>query len=66
MPLCCSIVLLAHDGYDNITIAERHDTGRIQVARWREHFAGAGLAAIEKDMIYAPSRCELPGGRTAP
>lgn len=46
----CSIVLLAHDGYDNITIADMLDTGRIQVARWRERFAQAGLGAIEKDL----------------
>ena len=46
----CAMVLLAHDGYDNITIAEMLDTGRIQVARWRERFAQAGLGAIEKDL----------------
>ncbi len=46
----CAIVLLAHDGYDNITIADMLDTGRIQVARWRERFAQAGLGAIEKDL----------------
>jgi len=46
----CAIVLLAHDGYDNITIAEMLDIGRIQTARWRERFAADRFAAIERDL----------------
>ena len=32
----CAIVLLADDGYDNLTIADMLDVGRIQTARWAE------------------------------
>ena len=46
----CAIVLLADDGYDNLAIADMLGVGRIQVARWRERFADAGLAAIEKNL----------------
>ena len=45
-----AIVLLAHDGYDNITIAEMLDIGRIQTARWRERFAADRFAAIERGL----------------
>jgi len=46
----CAIVLLADDGYDNLTIADMLGIGRIQVARWRERFCVGGLADIEKDL----------------
>jgi len=44
------IVLLAADGLDNYRIGEILGIGRIQAARWRERYAGGGLAAIEKDL----------------
>lgn len=43
------IVLLAADGLDNHGIAELLGVGRIQVGRWRERYAAAGLKAIAKD-----------------
>jgi transposase len=46
----CAIVLLADDGYDNLTIADMLGVGRIQVARWRERFGADGFAAIEQDL----------------
>ena len=46
----CGIVLLAADGYENLTIAEMLDVGRVQVGRWRERFAKAGFSAIERDL----------------
>ena len=46
----CGIVLLAADGYENRTIAEMLDVGRVQVGRWRERFAKAGFSAIERDL----------------
>jgi transposase len=46
----CAIVLLADDGYDNLTIADMLGIGRIQVARWRERFGAGGMTDIEKDL----------------
>ena len=43
------IVLLAADGLDNETIAERLGISRQKAGRWRSRFAIGGLAAIEKD-----------------
>jgi transposase len=43
------IVLLAAEGKGNREIARELGVGRVQVARWRERFAEAGLAAIEAD-----------------
>lgn len=43
------IVLLAADGLDNETIAERLGISRQKAGRWRTRFASGGLAAIEKD-----------------
>jgi transposase len=44
------IVLLAAEGNQNDAIAEELDIGRVQVGRWREHYAEGGLAAIERDL----------------
>lgn len=43
------IVLLAAQGMTNQEIAEALDIGRVQVGRWRERYAQAGLSGIEKD-----------------
>ena len=45
-----SIVLLCADGLDNKTVGEILGVDRIQVGRWRERYAEAGLAAIEHDL----------------
>jgi transposase len=44
------IVLLAWQGKDNTQIAAELGVGRIQVGRWRERYAGDGMAAIERDL----------------
>jgi len=44
------IVLLAARGKDNQQIAEELGVGRVQVGRWRERYADAGLAGIEQDL----------------
>jgi transposase len=44
------IVLLAAEGLQNKSIAEQLGIGRIQVARWRERYAEAGLTGIERDL----------------
>ena len=44
------IVLLAADGMQNKDIAEQLGVGRVQVARWRERYAEARLAGIERDL----------------
>ncbi len=44
------IVLLAARGKDNLLIAEELGVGRVQVGRWRERYAAAGLAGIEQDL----------------
>ena len=45
-----SIVLLCADGLDNQTVGEILGVDRIQVGRWRERYAMAGFAAIERDL----------------
>jgi transposase len=45
-----SIVLLAADGLNNRQIAQIVGVGRIQVGRWRERYAAAGLNGIEQDL----------------
>ena len=45
-----SIVLLCADGLDNQTVGEILSVDRIQVGRWRERYAKAGFAAIERDL----------------
>ena len=44
------IVLLAWEGKDNTQIAAELGVGRIQAGRWRERYATAGMAAIERDL----------------
>lgn len=45
-----SIVLLAAQGLQNKDIAEALGVGRVQVGRWRDRYAQAGLAGIERDL----------------
>jgi transposase len=44
------IVLLAAQGLQNQVIAEQLGVGRVQVSRWRERYATARLAGIERDL----------------
>lgn len=44
------IVLLAAEGIQNKVIALQLGVGRVQVARWRERYAEARLAGIERDL----------------
>ena len=44
------IVLLAADGFDNETIGEMLDVGRVQVGRWRARYATDGFEGIEQDL----------------
>jgi transposase len=44
------IVLLAAEGLQNKAIAQQVGVGRVQVARWRERYAEARLAGIERDL----------------
>ena len=44
------IILLAAQGLANKVIAVQLDVGRIQVSRWRERYAQARLAGIERDL----------------
>ena len=44
------IVLLAAGGFDNQTIGELLDAGRVQAGRWRTRYAAGGLTAIEPDL----------------
>ncbi len=44
------IVLLAADGFDNETIGEMLDVGRVQVGRWRARYATSGVEGIEQDL----------------
>ena len=44
------IVLLAANGMQNKDIAQQLGVGRVQVARWRERYAEARLAGIERDL----------------
>ena len=43
-------MLLAAEGSQNKDIARELSVGRVQVARWRECYAEAGLAGIERDL----------------
>ena len=47
-----SIVLLCADGLDNQMVGEILSVDRIQVGRWRERYALAGFAAIERDLCH--------------
>ena len=44
------IVLLAAQGMQNKDIADALSVGRVQVGRWRDRYAEAGLAGIERDL----------------
>ena len=44
------IVLLAADEFDNETIGEMLDVGRVQVGRWRSRYAASGFKGIEQDL----------------
>ena len=44
------IVLLASQGLQNQDIAARLGVGRVQVSRWRERYAAAKVAGIERDL----------------
>lgn len=44
------IVLLAATGMQNKDIAQQLGVGRVQVGRWRERYAEARLAGIERDL----------------
>src|SRR5665213_2102649 len=44
------IVLLAAQGMQNKDIADALGVGRVQVGRWRDRYAGAGLRGIERDL----------------
>jgi transposase len=44
------IVLLAADEFDNETIGEMLDVGRVQVGRWRARYAAQGFKGIEQDL----------------
>lgn len=50
LALRARIVLLAADGMQNKDIAEELGVGRVQVSRWRERYAQARLAGIERDL----------------
>jgi len=51
------IVLLSADGWQNKDIADELGVGRVQVSRWRNRYAGSGLAGIERDLPRgAPER----------
>ncbi len=53
------IVLLATRGQHNDAIAQELGIGRVQVWRWREHYATGGLAAICR-VVVARSRPTWP------
>jgi transposase len=44
------IVLLAADEFDNETIGEMLDVGRVQAGRWRARYAAEGFKGIEQDL----------------
>lgn len=44
------IVLLAGQGVQNKDIADALGVGRVQVGRWRDRYAEAGLVGIERDL----------------
>ena len=44
------IVLLAAQGMQNKDIADALGVGRVQVGRWRDRYAEAGLRGIERDL----------------
>jgi transposase len=44
------MVLLAAQGLQNKDIAEALGVGRVQVGRWRDRYAEAGLTGIERDL----------------
>ena len=44
------IVLLAAQGMQNKDIADALGVGRVQVGRWRDRYADAGLQGIERDL----------------
>ncbi len=43
------IVLLCAQGMQNKDIADALGVGRVQVGRWRDRYAEAGFAGIERD-----------------
>ena len=56
------IVLLAAQGLQNQVIAEQLGVGRIQVSRWRERYATARLAGIDRDLPRGapPATVDVP------
>ena len=44
------IILLAAQGLSNKEIGVQLDVGRVLVSRWRERYAAARLAGIERDL----------------
>ena len=53
------IILLAERGISNIEIAEKLNTTRQKVARWRTRFLEHGLEGIEKDASRPGGKAEL-------
>jgi transposase len=60
------LVLLAARGLRNTEIAERLGMGRIQAARWRERYAKARLAGIERDLPRGAPPVKVDVARLVP
>jgi hypothetical protein len=51
---------MAADGLDNDEIADRRDTRREIVSKWRKRFFEPGLAGLEERPAAAHRRCRVP------
>jgi DDE superfamily endonuclease/Homeodomain-like domain len=57
------IVLLAAQGMQNKDIADALGVGRVQVGRWRDRYAEAGLEGIERDLPRGAPPVKVDVGR---
>jgi transposase len=57
------IVLLAAQGMQNKDIADALGVGRVQVGRWRDRYADAGLPGIERDLPRGAPPVKVDVGR---
>jgi transposase len=57
------IVLLAAQGMQNKDIADALSVGRVQVGRWRDRYAEAGLQGIERDLPRGAPPVKVDVGR---
>jgi transposase len=57
------IVLLAAQGMQNKDIADALGVGRVQVGRWRDRYAEAGLQGIERDLPRGAPPVKVDVGR---